>query len=160
MISDLKMDFFGPEEVREIPFLGVKSILTSNWDGERRGRIPKEKCMDFRIRQSWLGWLSRQCNLKQDIFFFFCHSAQDLSSWTRDQTLGLAGNRLPGNSQARHFYSVSLSFLICKVRTRASITLVIMKIKGNVCYKDPAHGNQEQMLSLFFPVALNDIQIN
>ena len=91
MISDFKMDFFGPEEVWEIPFLSVKSILTSNWGGERGGRIPKEKCMDFRVRQSWLGWLSRQCNLKQGIFVFF------LPQWTGSQFLDEGSNPGPGS---------------------------------------------------------------
>lgn len=128
--------------------------------GKEEEESPKKNAWTFESGSpGWAGFPGSVTSSKA-FLFSFCHSAQDLSSWTRDQTLGLAGNRLPGNSQARHFYSVRLSFLICKVRTRASIILVIMKIKGNVCYKDPTHGNQEQMLSLFFPVALNDIQIN
>ena len=69
--------------------------------GKEEEESPKKNAWTFESGSpGWAGFLGSVTSSKT-FFFFFCHSAQDLSSWTRDQTLGLAGNRLPGNSQAR-----------------------------------------------------------
>ena len=118
--------------------------------GKEEEESPKKNAWTFESGSpGWGGFLGSVTSSKA-FLFSFCHSGQDLSSWTRDQTLGLAVNTLLGNAQARHFYSVRLSFLICKVRTRASITLVIVKIEGNMCYKDPTHGIKNKCFLCFF----------
>lgn len=68
MISDFKITFLAQRKSGKF-HLSVKSILTSNWGGERGGRIPKERYMDFRS-QAVLAGVAFQAVTSSKAFLF------------------------------------------------------------------------------------------